>query len=236
MRPGGFVLACSHLGNLEPPIVGTVAWRKIDWMSRIEFFRHPLASRALYALDAFPVKRFSVSVESIRTAVQRAKAGRIIGVFPEGGVTLGMDSVVRGGPIKKGACVIANRAGVPILPVVVVGTDKLSGVGPWLPFKRARAWVIFGRPIRPHVGKPRKAARDALARELQAEFQAIYQELCATCGIDDKTVGWGGRSEPGRGLPEVQPVQAGRTASGATASGATAAGATAAGAGELGRA
>lgn len=200
------MLACSHLGHIEPAVIGALAHRKVDWMSRIEFFRHPLAARMLYALDAFPVKRHSISVEAIRTAVNRVRAGRVVGIFPEGGVALGMDSVLRGGPIKKGACVVANRAGVPILPVVVVGTDKLSKVGPWLPFKRARAWIIFGRPLPPHVGGPRREARDALARELQAEFQAIYHELCATCDIDDKTVGWDAASDPNRGLPSLAQV------------------------------
>src|SRR5438270_2894021 len=109
-RPGGFVLTCSHLGHVEPAIVGALVRRKIDWMSRIEFFRHPLAARVLYALDVFPVKRHSISVEAIRTAVNRVRAGRVVGIFPEGGVTLGMDSVLRGGPIKKGACGVANPA------------------------------------------------------------------------------------------------------------------------------
>ena len=92
-QPGGLVLACSHLGNVEPAVIGAMARRKIDWMSRVEFFRHPLASRVLYALDAFPVKRDAVcGVRAIRTAIERARGGRVVGIFPEGGVALGKES------------------------------------------------------------------------------------------------------------------------------------------------
>jgi 1-acyl-sn-glycerol-3-phosphate acyltransferase len=186
---GGFVLACSHLSHLEPFVVATLVNRPIDFMSRIEFFRYHLIAKANYAINAFPVNRQGVSVSAIRTAISRVKAGRIVGIFPEGGVAHGNDSVLRGGPIKKGACVVAYRATAPILPVVIVGTDKLNCVGPWLPFRRGQVWMIFGRMIHPRLDEPRRRiARELMARDLQAEFQNIYRELCTTCNIDDRTV------------------------------------------------
>jgi 1-acyl-sn-glycerol-3-phosphate acyltransferase len=186
---GGFVLACTHLSHLEPAIVGMLVKRKIDWMARIEFYRYRVVAMMLDALDAFPVNRQGVPVRAIRTAIERARAGRIVGIFPEGGVVHGSESAVRGGPIKKGACVIAYRAAVPILPVVVVGTDKLNRVGPWLPFRRARVWVAYGRLVHPRLDEPsRRIARNLMATDLQAEFQGLYQELCSRHGIDDREV------------------------------------------------
>jgi 1-acyl-sn-glycerol-3-phosphate acyltransferase len=187
--PGGFVLACSHLSHLEPFVIGTLVDRKIDFMSRIEFFKYRLIARTIYALDGFPVNRQGVSVSAIRTAISRVREGRIVGIFPEGGVAHGKDSVMRGGAIKKGVCVVAYRAAKPVLPVVVVGTEKLNCVGPWLPFKRGRVWVIFGEKIYPRLDEPRRrVARELMAKDLQAEFQNIYRELCTTCGIDDSSV------------------------------------------------
>jgi 1-acyl-sn-glycerol-3-phosphate acyltransferase len=186
--PGGFVLACSHLSHLEPFIVGTLVDRKIDFMARIEFFRYRLIAGAIYALDGFPVNRQGFSLSAIRTAIARVRAGRVVGIFPEGGVAHGKDSVLRGGAIKKGACVVAYRTAAPILPVAVVGTDKLNRVSPWLPFRRGRVWIIFGHMIHPHLDKPRRIAREMMAVELQAEFQRIYSELLTSCGIDDLTV------------------------------------------------
>jgi len=186
--PGGFVLACSHLGHLDPIVVGTLVNRKIDFMARIEFFRYHLIASALYALEGFPVNRRGINVAALRTAISRVRAGRIVGIFPEGGVVHGQESVLRGGPIKKGACVVAYRAAAAVLPVVILGTDKLNCVGPWLPFRRGRVWAIFGRMVHPRLDKPRRIARDLMAIELQAEFQSIYRELCTSCGIDDRTV------------------------------------------------
>jgi 1-acyl-sn-glycerol-3-phosphate acyltransferase len=140
-------------------------------------------------MDAFPVNRQGVPVRAIRTAIQRVRARRIVGIFPEGGVAHVRESILRGGPIKKGACVVAYRAAAPVVPVVVVGTDRLNCVGPWLPFRRARVWMIFGRPIHPRLNEPRRRiARDLMALDVQAEFQVIYRELCSTCGIDDQNV------------------------------------------------
>jgi len=184
---GGFVLACSHLGHLDPIVIGTLVNRKIDFMARIEFFRYHLIANALYALDGFPVNRQGISVSALRTAIRRVRAGRIVGIFPEGGVVHGHESVLQGGPIKAGACVVAYRAAAPVLPVVIVGTDKLNCVGPWLPFRRGRVWLIFGRMIHARLDKPRRIARQLMVTELQAEFQNIYRELCISCRIDDQT-------------------------------------------------
>jgi 1-acyl-sn-glycerol-3-phosphate acyltransferase len=179
-REGGYVLACSHLSHIEPVVVGVLVDRKIDFMSRIEFFRNWLSSAYLWSIDAFPVKRFSFTGRAVRSAVTRAAAGRVVGIFPEGGVATGTDSVCRGGPIKRGACVIAQRANVPIIPCVVVGTERLNRPLPWIPYRRGHLWVIFGDPIFPRMGPSRREARFDMAEELRTTFKALYEELRAT--------------------------------------------------------
>ncbi|HEX4055296.1 MAG TPA: lysophospholipid acyltransferase family protein [Tepidisphaeraceae bacterium] len=187
--PGGFILACSHVSHLEPFIVSTLVDRRIDWMARIEFYRYHIFAAMLREYDAFPVNRQGVPVRAIRTAIERSRAGRVVGIFPEGGVARGRESILRGGPIKKGVCVIAYRAALPVLPVIMLGTEKLNCVGPWLPFRRARIWINFGRLVYPRLDEPRRrVARHLMADDLGAEFQAIYKELCRTCGIDDRDV------------------------------------------------
>jgi 1-acyl-sn-glycerol-3-phosphate acyltransferase len=99
-RPGAYVLACSHLSHLEPFVVGTHMRRKIDFMSRAEFYKHRPLAWGLNALDAFKVIRQGVPVSAIRTALDRLARGRIVGIFPEGGVSRGRSSVCLGGPVK----------------------------------------------------------------------------------------------------------------------------------------
>ena len=117
-RTGGYILAVSHISHLEPFIATSLVKRKIDWMARVEFYRWRIFRPFLRAFDTFPVNRFGVPVSSIRTAINRAKSGRVVGIFPEGGVVQGKDSACRGGPIKRGACLVAMRANVPIVPPV----------------------------------------------------------------------------------------------------------------------
>jgi 1-acyl-sn-glycerol-3-phosphate acyltransferase len=184
-RRGGYVLACSHLSHIEPVVVGVLVDRKIDFMSRIEFFRSRPAAAYLWSIDAFPVKRFNFTGRAVRTAVNRARAGRVVGIFPEGGVATGTDSVCRGGPIKRGACVIAQRANVPIIPCVVVGTERLNRPLPWVPYRRGHLWVIFGEQILPRTGRSRREARFEMAEELRTRLKALYEELRATQDVVD---------------------------------------------------
>jgi 1-acyl-sn-glycerol-3-phosphate acyltransferase len=187
-RPGGYVLAPTHLSHLEPFCLGTLIRRKVDWMARLEFFRRKWAAALLYAVDAFPVNRTGVPVSAVRTAIARAAAGRIVGIFPEGGVAVGAQSVCRGGPMKRGAFLVAHRANVPVLPCVVLGTYRLNEVKPWLPFRNARIWVIYGRPIYPNTSVPRRQAREELAAQWQAQIRELYDELRGIYGIAEGDV------------------------------------------------
>jgi 1-acyl-sn-glycerol-3-phosphate acyltransferase len=186
---GPFLLACTHLSHLEPFVVSSVLNRHIDWMARVEFFRNPLAAKLLRMVDSFPVNRQGVPVSAIRSALQRLGRGRIVGMFPEGGVATGTRAVIRGGAIKQGVCLIANRARVPIIPAVVIGTEKLNCVQPWLPMRRGRLWLSFGKPVMPVACQTsRRLARRILAERLQCRFVQAYRQLCQTCRIDDAMV------------------------------------------------
>src|SRR5215217_4237065 len=74
-RPGGYILAVSHVSHIEPFIASCLLKRKVDWMARIEFYRTWLARWFLDRFDAFPVNRFGVPVSAIRTAINRCRAG-----------------------------------------------------------------------------------------------------------------------------------------------------------------
>lgn len=116
--------------------------------------------------------------------MSHAAAGRLVGVFPEGGLVRGMDSVLHGGTIKQGICLVSLRTSTPILPVVVLGTPAMSRVGPWLPRKRGRLWVAFGRQIHPGMdGRSDRRTRELLAARVQDEFRCCYTELLAAAGL-----------------------------------------------------
>ena len=186
-REGPYLLACTHLSHLEPFILSTIVRRKIDWMARIEFYTYRVFGWMMHWVDAFGVRRFGVPVSAIRTAIHRLEKGRCVGICPEGGVAQGANSVMRGGPVKRGICLVSYRTGIPILPCVMLGTDKLNCVRPWIPYKRGTLWVAFGpRLIHPPRDEPdRRKARAMMADELTREFVSLYNELRETHGIKD---------------------------------------------------
>jgi len=190
-RDGPLLIACTHLSHIDPFLLSIVTRkRQIDWMARIEFWKFRVGARFMESMDAIPVRRFGVAASAIRTAIERVKRGRIVGVCPEGGVAQSTRSVMRGGEMKKGVCLISYRSGVPILPCIMLGTDKLNRVGPWIPPLRAKLWIGYGsRLIYPPTNiLNRRAARETMAAELSREYQAIYKEVKEAFGLTEADV------------------------------------------------
>src|SRR5262249_54585937 len=135
--------------HFDPFIISSVVRRKIDWMAMAEFFRLPAVGFFLRAVDAFPSERDRADRKTIRTAIERLKAGRVVGLFPEGGIRDGTRSLLEGAPLRPGASTLAHIAGVPFLPCVIVGSDRLYSKKRWLPALGGRTpiWIAFGNAI-----------------------------------------------------------------------------------------
>src|SRR5204863_2900165 len=118
---GGFLLAANHISHFDPFIISSVVRRKIDWMAMAEFFPLPVVGLFLRAVDAFPAERDRADRKTIRTAIERVKHGRIVGVFPEGGIRDGAQSLLEGAALRPGASTLAHIAQVPILPCIILG-------------------------------------------------------------------------------------------------------------------
>jgi 1-acyl-sn-glycerol-3-phosphate acyltransferase len=190
-RRGHYILAVTHLSHLEAAFVSLIVRRRVDWVVRIECFCNGFVSWLLRMLGAIKVNRQGVPVSTIRTSLERLRQGRVVGIFPEGGVQRGKASVVHGGPIKLGVSLLACRAQVPIIPVVVLGVHELMRVEPWLPFKRAHIWLAFGEPIQPldpgrTIAERRVACRE-LADRLREAMQALHADLCTRYKLGDQT-------------------------------------------------
>src|SRR5947208_13165644 len=146
-RAGGFLLASNHISHFDPPMISSLVRRKIDWMAMAEFFPVPVFGHFLRAVDALPAERYRADRSTIRTAIARLKQGRIVGVFPEGGIRDGARSLLEGAPLRAGASTLAHVAGVPIVPCVILGSDRLYAKRSWLPFRRTPVWIGFGKAI-----------------------------------------------------------------------------------------
>jgi 1-acyl-sn-glycerol-3-phosphate acyltransferase len=176
-RDGAFLLAANHISHFDPFIISSVVRRKIDWIAMAEFFPLPMVGLFLRAVDAFPAARDRADRKTIRTALERLKDGRVVGLFPEGGIRNGARSLLEGAPLRAGASSLAQIAGVPILPCVIVGSDRLYSRKNWLPFRRTPIWIAFGNPIPTFSELQKFDARERIERELVATFRNLYADL-----------------------------------------------------------
>ena len=137
---GGFVLACNHVSSFDPWPLGLPLWppRFLRFMAKSELYWFPLTF-ILNGAGAFPVRRGQADAEAIETAVQLARAGNIVAMFPEGTRrTKGLVKRFEARP-RTGAARIALEAGVPLVPAAVRGTDHLR--------RFARISVVYGAPV-----------------------------------------------------------------------------------------
>ena len=137
---GGCVLACNHVSSFDPWPLGVPLWprRQLRFMAKSELYWWPLTV-VLNGAGAFPVRRGQGDVQAIETAVQLAREGHIVAMFPEGTRrTKGLVKRFEARP-RSGAARIALEAGVPLVPAAVTGTDKLTRLG--------RLRVSYGPPV-----------------------------------------------------------------------------------------
>ena len=176
-RGGGFLLVANHISHFDPFLISLAVRRKIDWMTMAEFFRPPVLGFLLRAIDAFPAERDRADLKTIRTAIGRLKSGRVVGLFPEGGIRDGTRSLLEGAPLRPGASTLAQIAGVAVLPCVILGSDRFYSKKQWLPFRRTPVWIAFGSPISHFPELQKSDARESIESELAAAFKNLYAEL-----------------------------------------------------------
>jgi 1-acyl-sn-glycerol-3-phosphate acyltransferase len=139
-------------------------------MAKSELYWWPLGW-VITAGGGFPVRRGEHDLEAMNTAIDLAREGNVVAMFPHG-------TRQRKGLVKRyqpkahtGAARIALEAGVPLVPAAIAGTDRLSKLGPLR--------VRYGKPIPLDDLKgedPSEAAREATDR-LMAEIDRLGADL-----------------------------------------------------------
>ena len=125
----------------------------------------------------------------IRIAVKRLEEGRVVGVFPEGGIRAGKGSVLEGATMWPGVSALAVLSGKPIVPSVILGTDRLYNRKNWLRFRRVAVWIGFGEKILPRDDLPKRDARELVQKSLSEAFVSLKvrkKEKYANTGIPAK--------------------------------------------------
>jgi 1-acyl-sn-glycerol-3-phosphate acyltransferase len=174
-RTGGAVMAINHTGYLDFTYAGLAArpsGRLVRFMAKKSVFEHKVSGPIMRGMKHIPVDRRS-GASAFRQAVQMLRAGEIVGVYPEATMSLSFEIK----DFKNGAVRMAQLAGVPIIPTVVWGAQRVWTKGGHRRLGRHRF------PIHISVGEPmvldRKGDADALTAQLRQRMIELLDELQA---------------------------------------------------------
>ncbi|WP_297890095.1 lysophospholipid acyltransferase family protein [Sulfurihydrogenibium sp.] len=142
---GGCILASNHRSHLDPPVINTISPRPVIFLAKKELFEVPVLGWFIKKAGAIPVKRDSRDTATIKKSIQLLKEGYVIGIFPEG-------TRARPGEFRKpqpGVGYLIEKAKVPVIPILIEGTDKVLPVNSKLPkLFKYNIDVKIGKPIR----------------------------------------------------------------------------------------
>jgi 1-acyl-sn-glycerol-3-phosphate acyltransferase len=173
---GGFILAGNHVSFLDPPFFGLACRREAFYMARDTLFRNPVAGWILRKWNCVPINRDRGDLGALRTMLRMLGEGKAVLMFPEG--TRSPDGKLQ--EARAGIGMIAAKAGVKIVPMRIVGTDKALPKGASFP-RPAKVTIKFGEPFDPPIpsdfehmkGDAQKAVYLDIGREIMRRIAAL---------------------------------------------------------------
>ncbi|MEY4970327.1 MAG: hypothetical protein RLZZ277_558 [Actinomycetota bacterium] len=172
---GGAVLAMNHISYLDFALVGTAALpmkRYVRFMAKKEIFDNRLAGPLMRGMHHISVDRSNGSA-SLVAALHALRDGEIIGIFPEGTISVSFEIK----ELKSGAVRLAQGAGVPVIPTIIWGSQRLwtKKVKRNLMQRGVPITVVFGEPI--YFGKDSDVeAGEAVLRATMVKMLHEVQE------------------------------------------------------------
>lgn len=166
-RRGGAVVAINHISYLDYMYAGLAArpsGRVLRFMAKEVVFRHPASAWLMKGMRHIPVDRES-GAASFAAAVEALRKGELVGVFPE--ATISRSFELKG--FKTGAVRMAQQAEVPVIPILVWGSQRLWTKG--YPKRLGRTNV----PITISVGRP----LDVAGLSLEEGMVRMREEMTA---------------------------------------------------------
>jgi len=159
LPPPPCVLAPAHASEIDAVVLSAaLPWRPTFLAAR-ELERFPLLFRLIRWFDPVFVRRGGLAdIGSVRACLARIERGDVLVIFPEGRVVQSAEP----GPFHPGAAFLAVRAGVPLVPVALLGLDRMWPLGARWP-RPSQIAVRIGRPLQPAPGEE----ADALTARLR---------------------------------------------------------------------
>ncbi len=178
VRSGAAILAANHLSASDEVFTPVAARRQVAYFAKVEYFNQPglrgrFVARAFREFGHVPVDRSDThaAASTIQIGVELLAEGKALGIYPEG--TRSPDGRLY--KFRTGVARLALRSGVPVIPVGVIGTDKvlIEGDRRW---HRNPVAVHFGPPL-DFSGRAADERSSPILREVTETVREAIQQL-----------------------------------------------------------
>lgn len=181
---GPFVLAPVHRSFIDFGLVSGVTRRRMGYMGKESLWNSKLLGSFISMLGAYPVNRGAPDREALRRTLDLLERGEPLVLFPEG--------TRRRGPViehlHEGAPFVAARAGVPLVPVGIGGSERALPKGRKVP-RPVKIHIIVGPPLFPPpmaegARHPSRRAVKELTVQLQETLQDLFDRAQRRAGVE----------------------------------------------------
>jgi 1-acyl-sn-glycerol-3-phosphate acyltransferase len=170
---GPCVLVANHESIVDPYILGVATERPIHFMAKRELWRSRVTRLLIEGFGAFPIERGIGDNGAIGRAGELLRHGEVLGIFPQGTCLPRRER-----PYLRGAARLALATGSPLVPVCLVGTERLLRPHkPRVGLPKLR--ILVGRPLDVGQRRPTLVAARQLTRRIEdaiAELRRPYGE------------------------------------------------------------
>jgi len=172
-RSGGCILAVNHLSRLDPALVFALVDRdQVTALVAEKYQKYPFFPWVVLTVGGIWINRGEADLRALRLARDLLRSGGVLGIAPEG------TRSHTGGLIhaKTGAAYLADKAGVPVIPVAISGTE--GAVWRALCLRRPRITIQFGEALYlPTLGREeREATLQRNTDEIMCRIAAMLPE------------------------------------------------------------
>lgn len=171
---GGAILASNHLSYLDPIVLGIFVPRRVNFMAKEELFENFFFRWIIVKLGAFPIRRERMDRTTYKKILKLLQKREIVVLFPEG--TRSVDETI--GPLHAGIARIALKADVPLIPIIIRGTEKVLPRGKKL-IRLARIRARAGKPLKKNIAPNRQITRkdiEEFQNELEQKMRLLHRE------------------------------------------------------------
>jgi 1-acyl-sn-glycerol-3-phosphate acyltransferase len=176
-----YLFLSNHVSNLDPPILIPLIPRRTSVMAKKEVFSYPILGRAMHMGSLVPVDRGNreAGIAAVEAAAAVVRTGINMTIFVEGKRSLDGRLL----PFKKGPFYLAIEAGVPVVPVTIVGSHEVMPKQRFS-IKPGVVTVIFHKPIEPRDFGDRQSLMERVRAVIDSGLPSQYQEQKAQTAED----------------------------------------------------